>query len=164
MAAKPFDLRTSPGHLLRRAQQFAGDVYQREVGADGLTPRQFAVLYTVDAREGLSQTDLVRETGIDRSTLADMISRMLKKDLLARKRTEGDQRANAVKITAAGRKALKTALPAVTRAEASILDVIPASRRNEFIKTLTLIADTVDAMDANDGVMEAPKKTAKKRR
>jgi DNA-binding MarR family transcriptional regulator len=163
MAARPFDLKTSPGHLLRRAQQFAADVYQDEVGADGLTPRQFAVLYTVEAREGLSQTDLVRETGIDRSTLADMISRMLKKDLLARKRTEGDQRANAVKITAAGRKALKAALPAVAKAEAKILDVIPASKRNEFLKTLTLIADTVDAMD-NGGADEAPKKAARKKR
>lgn len=162
MAARPFELKTSPGHLLRRAQQFAADVYQEAVGADGLTPRQFAVLYTVEAREGLSQTDLVRETGIDRSTLADMISRMLKKDLLQRKRTDGDQRANAVKITAAGRKALKAALPAVARAESAILDVIPASKRVEFIKTLTLIADKVDELE--NGPAEEPKKAAKKRR
>lgn len=162
MAARPFDLKTSPGHLLRRAQQFSADVYQDAVGADGLTPRQFAVLYTVEAREGLSQTDLVRETGIDRSTLADMIGRMLKKDLLARKRTDGDQRANAVKITAAGRKALKAALPAVAKAEARLLDVIPASKRAEFIKTLTIIADAVDAME--NGAAEEPKKTSKKRR
>jgi DNA-binding MarR family transcriptional regulator len=162
MAARPFDLKTSPGHLLRRAQQYAADVYQDAVGPDGLTPRQFAVLYTVEAREGLSQTDLVRETGIDRSTLADMIGRMLKKDLLARKRTDGDQRANAVKITAAGRKALKAALPAVAKAEAGLLDVIPASKRAEFIKTLTIIADTVDAME--NGADEEPKKTSKKKR
>lgn len=162
MAARPFDLKTSPGHLLRRAQQYAADVYQDAVGGDGLTPRQFAVLYTVEAREGLSQTDLVRETGIDRSTLADMISRMLKKDLLARKRTEGDQRANAVKITAAGRKALKTALPAVMRAESAILDAIPASKRAEFIRTLTIIADKVDALE--NGQAEEPKKAPKKRR
>jgi DNA-binding MarR family transcriptional regulator len=147
---------------LRRAQQFSADVYQEAVGADGLTPRQFAVLYTVEAREGLSQTDLVRETGIDRSTLADMIGRMLKKDLLARKRTEGDQRANAVKITAAGRKALKAALPAVAKAEARLLETIPASKRGEFIKTLTIIADAVDAMD--NGAEEEPKKAPKKRR
>jgi DNA-binding MarR family transcriptional regulator len=162
MAARPFELKTSPGHLLRRAQQFAADVYQEAVGVDGLTPRQFAVLYTVEAREGLSQTDLVRETGIDRSTLADMIGRMLKKDLLARRRTEGDQRANAVKITATGRKALKAALPAVARAEAAILDAIPAGKRPEFIKTLTLIADKVDALE--NGAAEEPKKATKKRR
>src|SRR5215470_10270237 len=85
--ADGFNLAQSPGHLLRRAQQYAFDIYAREVGVDGLTPRQFAVLVTVDQNEGLSQTDLVRLTGIDRSTLADMISRLLKRDLLARKRT-----------------------------------------------------------------------------
>ena len=40
MAAKAFELKTSPGHLLRRAQQYAADLYAREVGADGLTPYQ----------------------------------------------------------------------------------------------------------------------------
>ncbi|HAH09192.1 MAG TPA: MarR family transcriptional regulator [Alphaproteobacteria bacterium] len=164
MAAKAFELKTSPGHLLRRAQQYAADLYAREVGADGLTPRQFAVLYTVEAKEGLSQTDLVRETGIDRSTLADMISRMLKKDLLVRKRTEDDQRANAVKITPAGRKILKSALPAVARAEAQILDVVPASRRNDLLKALTLIADAAAAMESNGAEEPAAKKPAKKKK
>jgi DNA-binding MarR family transcriptional regulator len=164
MAAKAFELSSSPGHLLRRAQQYAADLYAKEVGPDGLTPRQFAVLYTVEAREGLTQTDLVRETGIDRSTLADMIGRMLRKDYLARKRTELDQRANSVKITAAGRKALKAALPAVARAEARILDVIPASKRGDFLKALNQIADAALAYEETGGQAAAPKKRAAAKR
>lgn len=164
MAAKPYDQRTSMRHLLRRTQQLAATFYANEIKSVGLTSGQFAVLYTVDAREGLSQTDLVKETGIDRSTLAEMIRRMTDDDLLSRRRTDGDGRANAVKITAAGRKALKAAIPAVTRAETRMMEFIPASRRNEFFKTLTLLADAADALEA-DGAMEEPKKrTAKKRR
>lgn len=161
--AKTFDLQSSPGHLLRRAQQYANDLYAKEVGADGLTPRQFAVLFTVDTHEGLSQTDLVRATGIDRSTLADMISRMLKKDLLARKRTEDDARANAVRITAAGRKALRSALPAVARAEAKILDVMPASRRSDFLKALMLIADAANELETGEETPPAKTRAKKKR-
>lgn len=138
--AKSFDLQTSPGHLLRRAQQYANDLYTQEVGPEGLTPRQFAVLYAVDLHEGLSQTALVRETGIDRSTLADMISRMLRKDLLARKRTDEDARANSVRITPAGRKALRAAMPAVTKSEQKILEIMPTRLRGEFAKGLALIA------------------------
>ena len=134
------DIRRTPGHLLRRAQQYANDLYTQEVGTDGLTPRQFAVLHAVDLHEGLSQTQLVRETGIDRSTLADMISRMLRKDLLARKRTEDDARANSVRITPAGRKALRAAMPAVTKSEQKILDLLPARTRGEFTKALSAIA------------------------
>ena len=64
--AKKVDLDQSPGHLLRRATQFAQDLFTKEVGPGGLTARQFAVLVTVERDEGLSQTDLVKQTGIDR--------------------------------------------------------------------------------------------------
>ena len=138
--AKTFDLDTSPGHLLRRAQQYANDLYTEEQEAKGLTQRQFAVLFAVDQREGMTQTELVRATGIDRSTLADMIVRMQNKDLLQRKRTDEDQRANSVRITTAGRKALRAAMPAVMRSEAKILEALPARMRADFIKALTILA------------------------
>jgi DNA-binding MarR family transcriptional regulator len=160
--AKPFDLATSPSHLLRRANQFANDLYTDEQDSATLTQRQFAVLFAVDQQEGVSQTTLVRATGIDRSTLADMIVRMQSKDLLARKRTDEDQRANSVKITAAGRRALKAAMPAVAKAEARILDVLPARMRSDFIKCLTLIAQA--ASDAQLADEDSGAKKPRKRR
>lgn len=138
--AKTFDLDTSPSHLLRRASQHANDSYTDELEDGGLTQRQFAVLFAVDQEDGVSQTVLVQKTGIDRSTLADMIVRMQKKELLGRKRTEEDARANSVRITTTGRRALKAAMPAMLAAEASILDALPARSRNEFIKCLMAIA------------------------
>ncbi len=60
-------LQVSALHLLHRAGQCAGDVFQAEMVAGDLTPRQFAVLVAVSQDEGLSQTSLVRKTGIDRS-------------------------------------------------------------------------------------------------
>lgn len=149
--AKAFDLDTSPGHLLRRAQQHSNDRYMTEKGDVKLTQRQFAVLFAVEQRDGVSQTDLVTMTGIDRSTLADMIVRMQSKDLLARKRTDEDQRANSVRITAAGRKVLKAAMPAILRADAAILDVLSARLRLDFVKALVLIAKAAaDAQNADD--------------
>ena len=153
--ADGFALSQSPAHLLRRAQQYAFDLYAKEVGSEELTPRQFTVLSTVDQNEGLSQTDLVRLTGIDRSTLADMISRLLKRDLLARKRTESDARANAVRITPSGRRALRSVGAAVARAEGHILDPLPAGKRSEFMKMLSLIAQA-----ASDGGEEPPAKAS----
>lgn len=161
-----FSLKSSPGHLLRRAQQYAHDLYANEVGADGPTPRQFEVLHTVAQNEGLSQTDLVRSTGIDRSTLADMIARMIKKGLLSRARTKEDARANAVSITAAGRKLLSGAMSAVTRAENQALNVLPKTQQGAFMKALTAYAEALDAMDEPAPERKAPvkrKKAAKKR-
>jgi len=159
--ADGYSLAQSPSHLLRRAQQYAFDIYSQETGGEELTPRQFAVLVTVEQNEGLSQTDLVRLTGIDRSTLADMIARLLKRDLLARKRTESDQRANAVKITAAGRRALRSVQSAVGRAETRILEVLPASKRGDFVKALTAFAAAADALAENGVVAPVPTKRAK---
>ena len=161
--AKSFSLDNSPAHLLRRATQYANDIYTKEVGDSTLTARQFAVLLTVDGQEGLSQTDLVNKTGIDRSTLADMISRMLKKDLLRRKRTAEDARANAVSITAAGKKALNAVIAKVSKAESTILNPLPASKRNDFLKMLTVIAEAATPAPAPAKATRAPaKKTAKK--
>ena len=79
-------LQRSPIHLLHRAGQCAGDIFHAEMLHGELTPRQFAVLYTVANNQGLSQTGLVERTGIDRSTLADIVRRMQKKGLLQRRR------------------------------------------------------------------------------
>ena len=72
-----------------------------------LTPRQLAVLVTVANNEGLSQTGLVDRTGIDRSTLADIVRRLQRKGLLQRRRTKEDARAYAVKLTDEGRRVLR---------------------------------------------------------
>jgi len=65
MAKEPANnrLERSPLHLLHRAGQCAADLFQTELGADDLTPRQYAVLLTVSLNEGLNQTQLVERTG-----------------------------------------------------------------------------------------------------
>jgi DNA-binding MarR family transcriptional regulator len=88
-----------------------------------------------------------------------MISRLLKRDLLARKRTEDDQRANSVRITASGRRVLKSVMPAVMRAEARVLDPIPAGKRPEFLRLLATIADAAAAEEEKP----AKKKPARSR-
>jgi len=157
-----YSLKNSPGHLLRRAQQYAHDLYAKQVGSSGPTPRQYEVLHAVSRNEGLSQTDLVRQTGIDRSTLADMIARMMKKGLLSRKRTKEDARANAVSITAAGKRMLNTANSRVAKAETGALAVLPASQRSGFMKSLKAYADALDKMDETASAPKKRKATKKK--
>jgi DNA-binding MarR family transcriptional regulator len=65
-----FDLAEAPSHLIRRCQQYFGDLYAREAGNCELTKQQFTVLAALENNEGVSQTALVEMTGIDRSTLA----------------------------------------------------------------------------------------------
>src|SRR6201985_383269 len=126
----------SPSHLLHRALQLALDIYAEETGPEAVTQRQYAVLSAVAAQEGLTQTDLVRATGIDRSTLADLVARMIGKDLLARQRSASDARANTVTLTAPGRGALDDASPKVAAADERILQLLPARKRDAFLSVL----------------------------
>src|SRR5690606_12867072 len=98
-------LEGSPSHLLHRVLQIALEIYSSEMGDNALTQRQYVVLSALDSSEGLSQADLVRLTGIDRSTLADMVARMLSKGLLMRERSATDGRANLVRVSEQGQAA-----------------------------------------------------------
>jgi DNA-binding MarR family transcriptional regulator len=116
-----------------------------------LTPRQLAVLMTVAQNEGLSQTGLVDRTGIDRSTLADIVRRMQRKGLLQRRRTKEDARAYAVKLTDEGRRVLRTAEPVARRVDERILDALPTRQRDQFINDLLTIVDTLQKLTSADG-------------
>ncbi|RAK57428.1 MarR family winged helix-turn-helix transcriptional regulator [Phenylobacterium deserti] len=123
----------SPSHLLQRATQVALDLFAEEFGGGGLTQRQYAVLAAAAENEGATQTDLVRVTGIDRSTLADMVSRMIGKGLLERERAQHDARANAVRLTELGRSSLDAARPKMAAADARLLKLISGrGRRDAF--------------------------------
>jgi len=135
----------SPSHLLHRALQRALDIYAEEFGEGAITQRQFAVLAAADAREGATQADLVRVTGIDRSTLADMAKRMIDKGLLERERSSLDARANAVRLTAAGRAALGDAGPRMAAADGRLLKLVGGGgRRSAFVGLLQDLVKKAD--------------------
>ena len=114
-----FELAEAPSHLIRRCQQYYGDLYAREAGAHELTKQQFTVLAALEHNEGVSQTALVEMTGIDRSTLADMARRMLEKELISRERTEEEFR---TMLSKAGFQITRTIpLPSMV----SIIEAVP---------------------------------------
>ena len=139
-------LSRSPIHMLHRAGQCAGDIFHGEMKDGDLTPRQYAVLVTVAAHEGLSQTGLVDRTGIDRSTLADIVRRMLKKGLLQRRRTKDDARAYAVKLTEEGRRLVKLAEPLSRRVDERILEALSPKQREQFLDDLEIIVEALGKM------------------
>jgi DNA-binding MarR family transcriptional regulator len=125
-------------------------MFQIELGGDDLTPRQYAVLLTVGQNEGLNQTQLVERTGIDRSTLADIVRRMLKKGLLQRRRTRDDARAYSVKLTEQGARILKAHDPLARRVDDRILASLPNAQRDRFLQDLNAIVQTLTRLKAKE--------------
>ena len=149
----------SPSHLLHRALQIALDIYAEELGAGAITQRQYAVLAAAASNDGAAQTDLVRITGIDRSTLADMVARMIAKGLLERERSSLDARANAVRLSEAGRAALAEAEPKIMAADARFLKLLPGGGRRAAF--LGLLRDLIGAEAAKAEKAAKPPKAEK---
>ena len=145
--SKANGLDRSPIHLLHRASQSVTDLFSNEIKSD-LTPRQLAVLTVISQNEGCSQTDIVDRTGIDRSTMADIVRRMQRKGLLERRRTKEDARVYAVKLTDKGRKVLKNADPLAKRVDEKILRAL-GSRSAAFLDNLATLVERLDAAQSS---------------
>ena len=153
----------SPSHFLKRAAQYANLIYMGEVGKSGLTQRQFTVLLAVDNNDGKSQTELVKITGIDRSTLADLVARLLAQGYLQRKRTKDDGRTNAIRITTIGKKMLKMAQPGADEVDKYLMSLIASSERKGFIENLVILAAEMDKIEDKEPPKPARKTKTRKR-
>ena len=101
---------------------------------------------TVASDEGASQTKLVNATGIDRSTLADIVRRLCRKGFLRRKRTREDARAYAVKLTDQGQRTLSVAIPSARRVDERVLAAVPEKQREPFLTALASIVETLQSL------------------
>jgi DNA-binding MarR family transcriptional regulator len=144
-------LDTSALHLLHRAGQCAEVLFTNETAKVDLTPRQYAVLVCVGQNPDVSQTGLVEQTGVDRSTLADVVRRLVKKGLLQRKRTKRDARMYAVRLTAKGQNILSGVKPTATKVDQRILSVLRSDQRGSFIEALGEIVRAMSRTAAAQG-------------
>lgn len=136
-----FTLGSSTTHLLHRAQQIAVNLSAAALETSGLTIRQFAVLAALNDDDGQTQASLVEITGIDRSTLADMVARMEKGGMVARIKSREDARAKAVSLTPLGRAAFDKAAPVVQAADAELVAQLRKSRRASLLESLITIGE-----------------------
>ena len=155
----------STSHLLHRAQQLASDRFAFLVGENGVTLRQFVVMTAIGEAPGVSQIDLVRATGVDRSTLADVVTRLEKRGWIARKASPADARANAVELTEAGIATLAQARQHAKAADAAILDALPRSKRKTLRGLLVRLSKHADklAHKAERAAKQLAKREAKQR-
>lgn len=152
-------LSRSLSHLLKRAVQYSIHLYMNEAGKSGLTHRQFTVLMAADAHDGRSQTELVSMTGIDRSTLADLVARLMAQGYLQRKRSKDDARTNSIRLTPIGKKMLKQAQSGAEEVDRKMLAALASADRKSLIESLATLAAEMDKVEE-----DAPEATTRKLR
>lgn len=130
-----FDLLSAPGHLLRRAHQRSYELFTKRVGPT-VTRQQFALLLSLAQRPGASQRDLVDATGMDKSTLKEMLERMVARGWVLRERDPSDSRAWTMLMTAQGRELLNELIPLVAGVQRDILAPLAEEDRPVFMRLL----------------------------
>ena len=132
-------LERSPLHLLHRVHQRATELFQEKMAGIDITARQYVVLVTVAQNDGASQQDIIDDTGIDRSTVSQIMQTMIRKGLLKRKRTKEDARAYAITVTDQGRDILKASEAIIEGVNEALVAALPATRAKRFIDNLRSI-------------------------
>jgi DNA-binding MarR family transcriptional regulator len=109
------------------------------------------VLRAVADTEEPSQTTLVEMTGIDRSTLADIVRRLVERRLLQRKRTRHDARMYAVRLTSSGQNALKGAEPMAKKTDEKLLSTFSSQERDNFLRLLSKVVSALQESEPPRG-------------
>jgi DNA-binding MarR family transcriptional regulator len=139
--AKIFDLELKPGFLFRRLHNRATSLFHNFTGQEDLTPRQFGVLLALFQNGPLTQTVLAKRLFLDRSTLGEMLQRMVQRGLVHRRVPDDDRRTAEVSITPAGKQAMLAIVRHADDAMTKLIEPLPEEYRPLFLKCLLILAN-----------------------
>jgi len=129
------------GFLIRRAQQAHGATWAREVSLE-VSSVQYGVLAVLARRPGASQRELGDELDLDRSTIADLVSRLEARGLIERERSAGDRRRNHLGLTRQGAEELARLRPHVDQVEHLLTDGLTVGERDELRRLLRIVLNS----------------------
>ncbi|MDR2326086.1 MAG: MarR family transcriptional regulator [Acidovorax sp.] len=139
------DLYHQPGHLIRRAQQIAMQLFRETLGPD-VTPVQYAVLRMLQESPGIDQVTLARLVALDTSTTADIAARLEAKGWIHRELLPRRQRS--LRLTAEGQAMLADFVPHVHALRQRMLAPLEPQEQAEFKRLLSKFVKLHDASDA----------------
>jgi MarR family transcriptional regulator, temperature-dependent positive regulator of motility len=126
------------GSLVRRAQQRHVAIWLSEVSTE-ITSVQFAALAVLQQTPGINQRQLGDELDLDRSTIADLVARMVRNGLIERSDDPDDRRSNVLSLTAAGKKQFATLRPRVDDLERILSAALTLQESAELRRLLSVM-------------------------
>ncbi|GHG30784.1 MarR family winged helix-turn-helix transcriptional regulator [Streptomyces albogriseolus] len=139
------DLTTHPGHLARRLQQAHHLLWTTMVSEETTSP-QFAVLNTLVAEPGLDQRTVGERVGLDRSTIAEVVGRLLRRGLLDKVRAPGDGRRSQLRVTDEGARLHRRLTVRTARMNQVLLAPLDPAERELFIDLIRRVADAAETL------------------
>lgn len=133
------DIEGLVGYNMKRAYVAMEKDFRAALGAGGLTPRSFSALSLVVNLPQISQSDVARRLGIERSGLVAIIDDLEARGYLVRRVMPDDRRVQALEATDSGGEAYRAALAAVRAHEARLLADLSEAQKAELMESLRRI-------------------------
>ena len=131
--------------LLHRAAQRLSVVIGEQAEKHGLTLRDHIILSSLDKWPGLTQIELAKTVGLDKTTLMSQLDRLEQQGLVARRPDPRDRRARIPELTPAGDQRRTEVARASAGAESEMLSVFSPADVAVFRRMLfELIGDHAD--------------------
>jgi DNA-binding MarR family transcriptional regulator len=137
-AQPPEDLMQHPGHLLRRAVQVMNQLWNEEV-SHTITSPQFAALNALYGEPNLDQRTLGQRISLDRSTMADVVSRLSTRGLIRSVRDTRDGRRKTITLTPKGLLAVQQLIPRTHAMTARLVGPLDQKQRDELLCLLSTV-------------------------
>ncbi len=122
----------TPGHLLRRAYQAYTQLWAEVVPVD-ITSSQYVIPCALAVHGDLDQASVGRLTSLDRSSIAELASRMARRGLIQRGRDERDGCKRVLRLTEEGSRTVTAAVPHVLRVGQRLLAQFGEAERAQFL-------------------------------
>jgi|TARA_Y100000815_G_scaffold247609_1_gene248143 DNA-binding MarR family transcriptional regulator len=146
------DLWGRPGYLVRRLHQIHIGLFAEACDGLDLTAVQYAMLSVLYGGEEFDQLSLSKAVGIDRTSGADVIKRLVRRGLATREPSVADRRARVVCITESGRAFVRQVRPMMEAAQDNFVAPLSPDERDTFMQLLRKL------IEANNNASRAPMK------
>jgi MarR family transcriptional regulator, lower aerobic nicotinate degradation pathway regulator len=133
-------LYSTPGHVLRRAWQFAQATFERQVAPLGITSPQFSILYAISVTPGMEQQEVAQAVHYDPATTGGVLLRLEKAGMVRRKPSRRSPRGRAIYLTPEGEAMLQRVLPAIWRNQIVLLERLDDDEKAVLLKLLSKMA------------------------
>lgn len=138
--------------LFHNLNQMISDIFDGETGGFPTTT-QYALFNVIHSLDGPSQTAIGLATGMDRSTVAEVLKRMQARHAINRTRLATDERAFSITLTEKGKEALARGHKAMKKVETALAS---ADGFQKAVAWATILTSGHDKKRATNGSAKEP--------
>ncbi|HEY1702464.1 MAG TPA: MarR family winged helix-turn-helix transcriptional regulator [Trebonia sp.] len=137
------DLSTYVGHLARRLQQANTHLWHTLVSTETTSP-QFAVLSAIASGADVDQRMVGEKIGLDRSTTAEIVTRLAGRGLLQRVRDPRDGRRNLLRLTPDGEELQREIAQRAAAMNVAFLAPLDSAEQKTLLELMHRVVAAVD--------------------